>query len=102
MIQGLLGFWRYPPSSGTSFYIAVVASIAITIGFFRRRAWARVAAVLVGALGIVNELPNASGGAVQPLLIIAFDVLVIYWLNRKQLQGHFKGASVSTQPGDDA
>jgi hypothetical protein len=90
LCQSLIGFWRYPPSSGTPFYIAVVASIAITICFFQRRTWARFAAIIVAVFGILGELPNVSGGAITPILSIVLYILVMCWLNRKSVQDHFK------------
>jgi hypothetical protein len=89
VLLALHGFWRYPPSSGTSFYIAVIASVAITIGFWRRHAWARLAAILTAVFGILGGLPDVSSAQVISILDIGICVLTIYWLNRKSVQEQF-------------
>ena len=101
-MQSLLGFLGFKPSSADAFYIAVIASIAIPMGFCMKWDWARWAAMLSAVFGIIVGVADFAGSAMKAVvcLMIAFHAFVFVWLRRKGLRECFT-PSASGQSSND-
>lgn len=89
--QAIFGFWRYSPKAPVWFAIAILASVAIAIGIWTKKRWARGAAMIIATLTILGDLADYSTAAVQWLLVvrIALSAAVLYWLSRAGVKSHF-------------
>lgn len=97
-IQSAVGFWRFKPISNSGFYLAVVASVIIPLGFLKKWAWARGAAMLVAIFGVFGELGHWDGPGTKLItfVLIAFYTFLFVWLRRTTVRMQF---ALPTQAG---
>ncbi len=112
MLSGLLAGANAGAGSGVAAGLGAIVgviclvfaalAIAIGIGLLKLMNWARILSVVLAALGILNTLRSittifhgGSSGIVVTLVVLAFDIWVIWYMFTPGVKAAFAGRSAS-------